>query len=180
MFHLNEGRRIVWLFDESWKNSDEESYNRKYYNNGKLAQFHNKQARGPYRLKSFRWLYRRKFVEEGPSSVDQPNYCVCVYSGAEGDIFHKIVSQREDIIIVSLHDIAMSNELNIEEFFTPEKYWQDQEPWKSQFKETKAINKPLGETVSFSEPPIDIKEARRLHAIAIEKLGREESIAGIC
>ena len=48
MFHLNEGRRIAWLFDESWKDADEESYNKKYYKNGKLAKENNWRAEGPY------------------------------------------------------------------------------------------------------------------------------------
>ena len=128
MFHLKEGRRIAWLFDESWKEADEESYNKKYYKNGKLTKEYHGYSVGPYREKSFRWLYRRKFVEEGPP-VYLPDYSVCVYTGAEGDIFHRIVKQSEERIVVSLHDIVMSKQLNVEELFAFEAYWQKQEPW---------------------------------------------------
>jgi len=131
-FHIAEGRRIVWLFEESWKDADEQSYNKQQYKNGKLANEYNSRAKGPYSTKSFRWLYRRKCVENGPT-VYRPNYSVCVYTGAEGDVFHRIISLYGDSIIVSLHDITMSDKLNSEEFFLLETHWQDQEPWKSYF-----------------------------------------------
>ncbi|MBQ3287416.1 MAG: hypothetical protein IJH45_05615 [Firmicutes bacterium] len=130
MFHLNEGRRIAWLFDESWKDANEESYNNEYCN-GKLVKEKNWRAEGPYKSKSFRWRYMRKFVVEGPL-VYQPNYSVCLYTGAEGDVFHRIISLNGNSIIVSLHDVAMSNELNVEELFVLESFWQEQEPWKSE------------------------------------------------
>lgn len=132
MFHLKEGRRLVWLFDESWKNPDEEAYNKRYYKNGKLTKANNPRAAGPYKTKSFQWLYRRKFVEEGPP-VYQPNYSVCLYTGTEGDVFHRIISLESASIILSLHNITMFNNLNVDELFYPEGYWQESEPWKSEF-----------------------------------------------
>ena len=174
MFHLKEGRRLVWLFDESWKGADEESYNKKYYKNGKLAKENNCRAEGPYKSKSFKWLYRRKFVEEGPP-IYQPNYSVCLFTGAEGDVFHRIIRQKEQSIIVSLHDIAMSNELNVEDFFALETLWQEQEPWKNEI-EAMGRRKPFSEysstpkrdvieeeTEEYHISMMDIAEERRLH-----------------
>lgn len=149
MFHLNEGRRIAWLFDESWKDADEDSYYKKYYKNGKLAKENNWRAEGPYKTKCFSWLYRRKFVEEGPP-IYQTNYSVCLYTGAEGDVFHRVIWQDEKSIIVSLHDIAMSNELNVEDIFALETLWKEQEPWKSEFERIKEANNEVRNKGKFS------------------------------
>ena len=181
MFHLNEGRRLVWLFDESWKNPDEESYNRKYNKNGKLVKENNWRAKGPYKSKSFRWLNRRKIVEEGPP-VYQPNYSVCVYTGAEGDVFHRIISLDGSSIIVSIHDIAMSNELNVEELFALETVWQEQASWKSDFevmvgaRPFSKFNSPkkMDEIEEYQQSMMKIAEARRLHAEARKSLDRED------
>ncbi len=190
-FHLNEGRRIVWLFDESWKDADEESYNKKYYKNGKLIKIKYQRAKGPYQLKSYKWLYKKKFLEEGPQ-IYQPNYSVCIYTGAEGDIFHRILRINEDKVIVSLHDIVMSNALNVDEFFVLETCWQEQEPWKSEFDIMRGI-KPFREYNSTENPELDkpytekpyieivreLNEAKRLHAEAIKKRKREEYWSGL-
>lgn len=174
MFHLNEGRRLVWLFDESWKDAEEDSYNKKYNKNGKLAKENNWRAEGPYKTKCFKWLYRRKFVEEGPP-IYQPNYSVCLFTGVEGDVFHRIIWQEEQSIIVSLHDITMSNELNAEDLFALETFWQEQEPWKNEI-EAMGRRKPFGkynspqkrdvfeeEIEEYQISMMDIAEARRRH-----------------
>lgn len=175
MFHLKEGRRLVWLFDESWKDSDKKSYNNTFFTLGKLAKAYNR-ITGPYSTKSYRWLYRRKFVEDGPP-VYRPNYSVCVFTGAEGDVFHRILSLDEDHIIVSLHDITMSKELNVEEFFCPEICWQEQNPWKDAFE-------PMGEGRPFGkydhpqkvkkdkmilEETMDLEELRRLRILELKE-----------
>ncbi len=157
MFHLKEGRRIVWLFDESQKSTDEDASLKKNDKNDKLVKDNNCLAGEPYNSRSFRWLYRRKCVEEGPP-VCQSNYSVCLYTGVEGDVFHRIISMRESSITFSIHDIVMSNMLDAEDFFAPETFWQEQEPWKSLYEEQ---NKRV-------EKALSITQARRLRAEAIE------------
>lgn len=130
-FHLNEGRRIVWLFDESWKDNADIS-TKQYYKNGKLVKNNSKKERGPYSEKSYNWLYRRRCIEDGPD-INQPSYCVSVYTGAEGDVFHKIVFLDGSDVIISLHDFTISDEINVDEFFYNEDHWKEQEPWKSVF-----------------------------------------------
>ena len=185
-FHIDEGRRIAWLFDESWKNEDEESYYRKYYKDGKFVKINHYRAKGPYQSKSFEWLYRKKFLEEGPQ-IFLPNYSVCVYTGAEGDIFHRILRLNEKIVVFSLHDIVMTNDLNIEELFILETCWQEQDPWKSEFDIMGGI-KPFREYRPSENPDLDkpyhemimdIKEARRLHDEAIKKREHEEYWDGL-
>ena len=181
MFHLNEGRRLVWLFDESWKDADDPSYNKQYHKNGKLDKASNMRAEGPYTTKSYKWLYRRKIVEAGPP-VYQQNYSVCLYTGAEGDTFHRIISQQESSIIVSLHDITMSNKLNVEDLFALETIWQEQEPWKSEFESMTGL-RPFWEysppdknnrVKTFEEEIMEIAEARRLHAEAVRRKQAEK------
>ncbi len=135
-FHLGEGRRMVWLFYESSKNTDEEKTN---YKNGKLVKAHNSFAQGPYKDKSFKWLYRRKYVEEGPP-VYQADYSICLYTGVEGDVFHRVISLDKSKVILSLHDIEMSDKINTEDFFAIETVWQEQEPWKSDFERLKSLH----------------------------------------
>lgn len=181
MFHLNEGRRLAWLFDESWKNADEDSFNKRFHKNGKLDKVNNPRAQGPYRAKSFKWLFSRKMVAEGPP-VYQQNYSVCLYTGAEGDTFHRIISQQKSIIIVSLHNIDMSKDLNVDDFFALETIWQEQEPWKSEFNSIPCI-RPFrkyslpdaqNRFITFEEEMMDISEARRLHAEAVRRKQEEK------
>ena len=162
MFHINEGRRIVWLFDESWKDADEESYNKKYYRNGKLTKANDWRIEEPYKSRCFRWLYRRKYVEEW-QPVYQPNYSVCIYTGTEGDVFHRIVSINADLIILSLHDITMSKELNVEEFFLEENYFQED-----------TAPEIFDGSEDNQEPVLTIEVARKLHDEAVERLERED------
>ena len=179
MFHLKEGRRLVWLFDESWKNSDEKSYNKTFFKFGKLEKAYNR-VKGPYSRKSYRWLYRRKFVEDGPP-LYRPNYSVCVFTGAEGDVFHRILSLDKDHIIISLHDITMSKELNIEEFFRPETYWQEQSPWNETFEpmgEARPFDKydspeKKKQAKTFIEETMDLEELRHLRIQEFEMKKQE-------
>ena len=178
-FHLKEGRRIAWLFDESWKDAKEDSYNKKFHKNGKLEKAH-RLKRDPYSPRTYKWLYRRKVVEDGPP-IYNPRYSVCLFTGAEGDLFHRIINMDGEIITVSLHDISMSTDLNVEELFCLEPYWQRQEPWKDEFER-------LGSLRLFEEydlEPIvkqrneieimDIGEAMRLHeqAIRMKRIEKE-------
>ena len=181
LFHLKEGRRIAWLFDESWKNSDEKSYNKTFYKHGKLTRIYNGRATGPYSEKSYRWLYRRKFVEEGPA-VYRPDYSVCIFTGSEGDVFHRIIDLRKDNIIVSLHDITLSPELNIEELFYLDTYWQEQEPWKSEFESMKKarpfskynLSLKANEGNGIEEDVMSLEEMRRIRIKEFEEKKKQD------
>ncbi len=58
---------------------------------------------------------------------------ICVYTGTEGDVFHRIINHHIgfDFVTFSLHDITIKNDVNEEEFFTPESQWKEEEPWKT-------------------------------------------------
>ena len=124
-FHLKNNRRIVWLFDES---SEKEGSSRFKTGGCSLEQW-------PYTDRCFKWLHRqRSFLQSGPP-IAQFHLCysVCVYTGTEEDVFHRIVAEHYGFqyVTFSLHDIRLNNNTDIEDFFRPESYWHSQEPWKT-------------------------------------------------
>ena len=125
IFHLNNGRRIVWVFNESTGTE----------NKSKFKPDDCAWESFPYYDKCFKWLYkRRSFLKQGPNiSKYHLYYSVCIYTGLEGDLLHRIVAEHCDYeyVTISLHIIKIDNSINIEEFFIPERYWQEQEPYSS-------------------------------------------------
>ena len=118
-FHLNNRRRIVWLFDES-TTSDNPQY-------GRFSEDDCEWERWPYKDKSFRWLRNpRRFLNKGPDiGRFYKVYSVCVFTGTEGDVFHRIIGEHAGFqyVTFSLHDIEMNDTLDIEEFFKSELAW---------------------------------------------------------
>ncbi len=115
-FHLKNGRRIVWLFDES--------------SQGKRGSF------GRFRLdedfsiagkKYYKWMYQpRHCLSMGPILKEVfDRYSVCVYTGTEGDVFHRVVDQQDQYQWVAFSEktIQMEQGLNIEQFFEFDSVW---------------------------------------------------------
>ncbi len=129
-FHLKNKRRIVWLFDES---SEKEGGSRFIHDESAWSM-----ERWPYDTRTYKWRYRRRSIlKKGPPIAQYQSYSVCVYTGTEGDMFHRIVAETYgfEYVTFSLHNIELNEHLDIEEFFRHERYWQEQEPWKSIFEE---------------------------------------------
>ena len=120
---------MVWLFDESTASENSQSY-------GRFAEDDCQWEQWPYIDKSYRWLRNpRRFLNKGPNLRQfYQVYSVCVCTGTEGDVFHRIVGEHIDFqyVTFSLHNIKMSNSLDIEEFFNPEIMWQSQDPGKTE------------------------------------------------
>ncbi|MBR6115105.1 MAG: hypothetical protein IKQ10_07990 [Oscillospiraceae bacterium] len=119
-FHLKEGRRIAWLFNESWKDNDEESKSNHTIERFQLDKRFT--AIGPNPQRVYKWNYRRKCVNYGPC-VYKGYYSVCVYTGKEGDVFNRIIDLDSNYVTFSYHTIKMSSEIDVEEFFYPEEHW---------------------------------------------------------
>lgn len=133
-FYQNEGIKIAWLFYESLKDEGEKTEDLKCWPSKFVRANNYRCAYGSYLSKSFRWLYRRKCVDAAPA-VYQPDFSICVYTGEEGDVFHRVIHIGEDakkrtVIIQSIHDISMLSGLDVGEFFYHESYWNDNDPWK--------------------------------------------------
>lgn len=135
-FHLKNGRRVVWLFDESVENQNLDNYGRfkaskTNYENNEL-----------YKDKVFKWLrsprsFIHSYMIQNNLSLDSDVFSICVYTGTEGDVFHKLINHYIgfDNVTFSVHDIAMSSNLNIDEFFKSEGEWLQEEPFISELKE---------------------------------------------
>lgn len=141
MFHLKNGRRIAWLFDESAHNQKSEYFGRFKPDDCAWEQF-------PYSDKCYKWLRKpRAFlnkIDERIADFEKTyNFLsVCIYTGTEGDVFHRIFRKHIgfEYVTFSLHNIEMKEEMDVNQFFIPESYWQNQEPWKAIF-EKKRIEK---------------------------------------
>ena len=134
IFHLKNNRRIVWLFDESVQNQKSNYLGRFKPDDCAWEQF-------PYSDKCYKWLRKpRAFlnkIDERIADFEKTyNFLsVCIYTGTEGDVFHRIFRKYIgfEYVTFSLHNIEMKEEMDVNQFFIPESYWQNQEPWKAIF-----------------------------------------------
>ena len=127
----------MWLFDES-SNSSNSSFGRFRRITNDFSVLSAKDALNrPYLERKYKWMrIPRKFLREGPSIIESvPCYSVCVYTGTEGDVFHRIIDEDFSFeeVFFSIHDIEMSRTIDVEDFFRPEEFWQNQPPWKEIF-----------------------------------------------
>ncbi len=157
-FHISRGRRIVWLFDETPGKQK----------NGDLGRFRPDDLTiiygafsELYNLKTYKWLYNhRHFLSRIPADIWQTNaLSICVFTGAEGDMFHRIIAQDMDFeyVVFSINDIVMSGRMDPEVFFKSEDYWMTQEPWKEKCDLLKALH---DERLAQVERARKIEEAR--------------------
>ena len=116
-FHLRNNRRIVWLFDESA--SDPKSNN--------LGRFKPDDCgweQSPYDDRCYKWLRKpRAFLGKIKDFEKWLNrFSICVYTGTEGDMFHRIIRENcgFEYVTFSLHDIEMKEKIDVEEFFIQE------------------------------------------------------------
>ena len=154
LFHVREGRRIVWLFDESsnskiekrneeiekmLQDHDAESLRVLFYRKtdnsyGRFKKVIGKYETGTiYKDRCYKWIRSpRSFLIHHVDLINLGKVSICVYTGTEGDIFHRIVNYHNgfDFVVFSIHDIQMNTNIDPEEFFVPETKWQEEEPWK--------------------------------------------------
>ncbi len=131
LFHINHDRRIVWLFDESTPNPQKGNLGRFKPDDLRII---NGAYESLYRSRTYKWLRNpRRFLSIVPAKVWLTNaLSICVYTGVEGDVFHRIFEKRHDFenVVFSLNNIAMSESMDVEDFFRFESYWQEHDPWK--------------------------------------------------
>lgn len=150
IFHLKNKRRIVWLFDESVANQKSQNF-------GRFKKDDCGWEQQPYDNKCYKWLRKpRAFLGRIKDFEKSFNvFSVCVYTGTEGDVFHRIIKELFgfEYVTFSLHNIEMKENVDIEEFFKPESYWQEQGPWKEIF-EQKRIQRELNALLRSQRNPI--------------------------
>ena len=162
IFHLKHKRRIVWLFDESVQNQKSNYLGRFKPDDCAWEQW-------PYDSRCFKWLRNpRAFLKR----INDFNkllgvLSICVYTGTEGDVLYRIIRENCEFeyVTFSLHNIEMKEKMDVEEFFKPESYWQEQEPWKK-ILEPRRIQKEIDDMInSYSNlnqrDPLSIPHRRR-------------------
>ena len=115
-FHLKNGRRIVWLFDES-SQSKESTFGRFRFDEDSCWMGNS----------FYQWMRRpRHFLDKGPGLKQFYNqYSVCVYTGTEGNVFHRIVGHHDHFrwVCFASNAIQMDPDLDVERFFDYDTYW---------------------------------------------------------
>ena len=74
----------------------------------------------------------RSFLASGPNVKEYHNqYSICVYTGTEGDVFHRIIENRDGFRMVGLSskNIQMEPKLDVEQFFNYDPYWVTLDAW---------------------------------------------------
>jgi len=135
-FHLNNGRRIAWIFDESREHIKEGYEGRLKHDDLFVLGGHFKGVplSWLYAERSFEWLYApRSFLAMGPNLKDYNNkYSVYVYTGENENVVQRII--HEDIsfkfITLSVNEITMKKDMSTDLFFLSEKLLLSQDPWK--------------------------------------------------
>ena len=146
-FHKTEGRRIVWLFDESESTPNEDHFGRfkkvamdKSFARASGPNPYSFNFEGnPYQNLYYKWLRNPRQCLDRISVLEEyfDQIIICVYTGVEGDCFHRLQHKYSDgfetFVTFSLHDIHMNWQMDVEEFFTSEYRWQQQSPYASTF-----------------------------------------------
>ncbi len=146
-FHIKEGRRIVWLFDESEKTPQPDHFGKFKHSNMETSfsavlrpnPYCCRFPQNPYAARYFLWLKnpRKCLARLNDLEVFADRLVICVYTGLQGDRFHRLEHKKHEDdktnVTFSLHDIIMTEGMDIEEFFAPEEHWQQQPPWMNLF-----------------------------------------------
>lgn len=132
LFHLNEGRRIVWIFDESKENP-------KQGDMGKLRKDGLPLLDYPHNILAYKWLNRRRCLTNESDlpriniHQNSPDYAVCLYTGAyDTDCVNRIVHVDDifdfEYITISIKKLEMHQGMDVDDFFRDEEYWIPQSP----------------------------------------------------
>lgn len=140
IFHASNGRRVVWVFDESKKDE-----NGNYIPLGRFMKTEYSQEHWPYNELTYEWRRNpRRFLAKFPLTQEPIHLAsnnnvlsICVFMGEDNDTIHRIVNQHNRFkdIVFSVHNILMKEDMNINEFFISEQDFQEIEPYKSMFKQ---------------------------------------------
>lgn len=177
-FHLKEHRRVVWLFDES-ETTPKPGHLGKFKESYMSSSITNAQGLNPYCWRFpqnpyadlyYKWLYNpRAFLANFPDFETVANELViCVYTGVEGECFHRLQYKTYDgndmNVTFSLHNIAIDENLDCEEFFVPESHWQQQPDMMNRFLFFNQIIASMAARASMEE--YKRAQAQRLNELA--------------
>ena len=131
LFHANNGRRIVWVFDERGKNPDSEF--------GRLRQEDDTSYQPCYTHYISNGCVRLEKCSIALFQMEmffKQIIIVCVYYGEE-DTVHRLIGQDFDYseVVLSVHPIKLYDTMDVDEFFMPESHWLSFSQWKEMIEE---------------------------------------------
>lgn len=155
-FHVSEGRRIIWVFDISKKESPL-GYLRELflYKDFRHHVYYWPQAHGAVLSSVF-----------GPSGEDQhQKISICLHLGSEGDIVRRIIRHDEEYkrIMLSIHRFDLEK-LDSDDFFYDELRWINPSAWFEKMEEIQRIEKANSNAGNYNPklPGRSIKNRQRL------------------
>ena len=122
-FHLKYGRRIAWFFDESI-DKEKEPQGENCFGRFRLGEERNKDG-----IPLYDWVRNPRYIlEYGPNVKDgeyRYKYSVCVFTGTEGDVFHRIVDTQDGFskVAFSAIKIQMGESFDVEKVFAFDSAW---------------------------------------------------------
>lgn len=158
-FHLANGRKMVWIFDES---KADEPYGRFCKTDDFNMDFF-------ISREWYKWMGRPRKVlktvippNQYESSLEFKELSICVYMGkdSEGkDSVYKIIHQCAELAKVnfSVHQIRINESISCDEFFYNEDYWTDFEPYK-----TMKEKRRLAELISLGSTGLQMVKRKRI------------------
>lgn len=119
-FHLSEGRRVIWVFDE--ENEASGPIGRLKRNKCYIR------VDGKYVFDYILPKSRRSVLLNGPEICIQhnnTNYSVFVYCGDGENTIHRIIDQKEGYksVMFSAHSFELQEKMDVDKIFWPEEDW---------------------------------------------------------
>lgn len=128
LFHINNGRKVIWVFDESKENPKEND-------KGRLRPEHYSSNNWIYKNLYFKWIRNpRSFLIKGLSIPNfYQNCAIYIYNGCEGDSIRRVLDQNDyfEYVLLSFKAIEFNKITNYIELTYDDSYWAKQEPYKS-------------------------------------------------
>ncbi len=124
MFHLLHNRRIVWVFYEKSDSHPEAKYGRFIQEDDERFSIWHKHLHYQWHKCPRKALRNISSNIPNTSTLQLPYYSICV-NYDDSDIVHRLVEEKRDYneVWMSVHDIVLSGDMHIDEFFTPESEW---------------------------------------------------------
>lgn len=161
IFHIKNGRRIVWLFDETKEKSKENEIGWLIKCKKDSENWLNNIL---YMNLTCEWKHKsRYFIEQGFRIANFYNYCsLYIYYGENNDLIRRIEKYylNENIIVLSLHETFLNKIIDWNTLFYNDKYWKELDPIKSLIKNICEERNKTKNNVKIVMPKVKIKPKR--------------------
>ncbi len=124
LFHTSHGRRIVWVFYERNDAHPETEFGRFKQEYDESFSYWHKNLHYHWSRCPRKALRAIKSLNPKVDVLQMPNYSICV-NYDDSDVVHRLIHQTNDYedIWMSVHNINITSEMDINEFFISEVEW---------------------------------------------------------